>query len=105
MSGEQIGGWNGDLVGQEWRGALRASAHRSGRDNDPGGLGDMPDSQGPNMAGKPIGTGVLGALFPARRLFPVAQILGREMFNGCIYQICSLGISLPQVIPPTYVGS
>ena len=24
----------------------------------PGGLGDMPDSQGPNMAEKPIGTGV-----------------------------------------------
>ena len=46
------------MVGQEWRGALRASAHRSGRDNDPGGLGDMPDSQGPNMAEKHIGTGV-----------------------------------------------
>ena len=28
-----------------------------------GGLGDMPDSQGPNMAGKPIGTGVSGASF------------------------------------------
>ena len=88
------------MVGQEWRGALRASAHRSGRDNDPGGLGDMPDSQGPNMAEKPIGTGVSGALLPARRLFPVAQILGREIFNGCIYHICSLGIFLPQVIPP-----
>ena len=48
------------MVGQEWRGALRASAHGSGRDNDPGGLGDMPDSQGPNMAEKPIGTGVSG---------------------------------------------
>ena len=66
----------------------------------PGGLGDMPDSQGPNMAEKPIGTGVSGALLPARRLFPVAQILGREIFNGCIYHICSLGIFLPQVIPP-----
>ena len=74
MSGSQIGGKDGDLIGKEWRGALRASAHRSGRDNDPGGFGDMPDSQGPNMAKKPIGTGVLGALFPARLLFPVAQI-------------------------------
>ena len=25
-------------------------ADSAGRDNDPGGLGDLPDSQGPNMA-------------------------------------------------------
>ena len=25
-------------------------AGSTGRDNDPGGLGDLPDSQGPNMA-------------------------------------------------------
>ena len=30
--------------------ALRAGAGSAGRDNDPGGLGYMPDSQGPNMA-------------------------------------------------------
>ena len=31
------------------QGALRAGAGSAGRDNDPGGLGYMPDSQGPNM--------------------------------------------------------
>ena len=32
------------------QGALRAGAGSAGRDDDPGGLGYMPDSQGPNMA-------------------------------------------------------
>ena len=36
---------------------------------------------------------------------PIGTNIGREIFNGCIYHICSLGIFLPQVIPPTYVGS
>ena len=104
MSGEQVGGWNGDLVGQEWRGALRASAHRSGRDNDPGWIGGYAGFTGSQYGWKAHRDRCFGSLLPASRLFPVAQILGREMFNGCIYQICSLGIFLPQVIPPTYVG-
>ena len=47
----------GSQIPRDWsasrkkcQGALRAGAGSAGRDNDPGGLGYMPDSHGPNMA-------------------------------------------------------
>ena len=79
------------------QGALRAGAGSAGRDNDPGGLGYMPDSQGPNMAKSQYRDRCFGSpVIHHQASLSQGTHLGREIINGP----CSLMISLPQVIPP-----
>ena len=52
-----------------------------------GGLGDMPDSQGPNMAEKHIGTGVSDP-HSSQASLPSGTNIGRVIINGCIYHVC-----------------
>ena len=85
----------------KWQGALRAGVGSAGRDNDPGGLGYMPDSQGPNMAKWPI----WGQVFREPRDSPsgVSSLWHplREGNNQCTLFIDDFSSSS---YPPTYVG-
>ena len=81
--------------------ALRAGAGSAGRDNDPGGLGYMPDSQGPNMAKWPI----WGQVFREPRDSPSGVSFprhsSREGNNQWTLFIDDFSSSS---YPPTYVG-
>ena len=82
----------------------QSKCHRSGRDNDPGGLGDMPDSQGPNMAEKPIGTGVSGPSFQPGVSSQWHKY--RKGNNQWMHIPCMLIGHFPSSsYSPTYVGS
>ena len=63
-------------------GVKGADADSTGRDNDPGGLGDLPDSQGPNMAQSQKRDSVSGPPHVTiRRLIPFCTNSGREIVN------------------------
>ena len=47
-------------------------AESTGRDNDPRGLGDMPDSQGPRMAQSQLRDSVSGPHMSPPGVFPTA---------------------------------
>ena len=53
--------------------ALRVGAESTGRDNDPGGLGDMPNLHGPILARAKTGT-VSGPPHLTIRFFPTALL-------------------------------
>ena len=70
--------WVSEWV-HEW---VRRGARSTGRDNDPGGLGYMPDSQGSSMAQSQHWDRCFGTpRFSIRRLFPLGTNLGREITN------------------------
>ena len=85
----------------KWQGVLRAGAGGAGRDNYPGGLGYMPDSQGPNMAKWPI----WGQVFLEPRDSPSGVSSPwhppRKGNNQCTLFIGDFSSSS---YPPTYVG-
>ena len=56
-------------------------AESTGRDNDPRGLGDMPDSQGPSMAQSQHRDSVSGPLPVTIRRLSHGTPLGREITN------------------------
>ena len=53
--------------------ALRVGAESTGRDNDPGGLGDMPNLHGPILARAKTGT-VFGTPTFNHQVFPTALL-------------------------------
>ena len=82
-------------------GVKGVDAESTGRDNDPGGLGDLPDSQSPNMAQSQERDSVSGLPHVTIRRLSHGTPLGREINNGTQG---ALILSLPHVFPPTYVG-
>ena len=52
----------------------RAGAGSTGRDNDPDGLGDMPDSQAPSMAQSQMRDSVSGPHISPPGVFPTALL-------------------------------
>ena len=72
-------------------------------DNDPDGLGYMPDSQGPQYGSKPTltGAGVSGPRISPSDVFSPWH-KSRERNYQC--PLGALIIPLPHVFPPTYVG-
>ena len=63
-------------------GVKGVDADSTGRDNDPGGLGYMPDSQGSSMAQSQHWDRCFGTpRFSIKRLFPLGTNLGREITN------------------------
>ena len=85
---------------REW---VRRGARSTGRDNDPDGLGYMPDSQGPQYGSKPTltGAGVSGPRISPSDVFSPWH-KSRERNYQC--PLGALIIPLPHVFPPTYVG-
>ena len=62
-------------------GVKGVDADSTGRDNDPGGLGDLPDSQGPNMAQSQERDSVSGLPHVTIRRLSHGTPLGREINN------------------------
>ena len=63
-------------------GVKGVDAESTGRDNDPGGLGDLPDSQGPNMAQSQERDSVSGPPHVTiRRIISFCTNPGREIVN------------------------
>ena len=62
-------------------GVKGVDAESTGRDNDPGGLGDLPDSQGPNMAQSQERDSVSGPPHVTIRRLSHGTPLGREINN------------------------
>ena len=63
-------------------GVKGVDAESTGRDNDPGGLGDLPDSQAPNMAQSQQRDSVSGPRHVTiRRTIPFCTDPGREIVN------------------------
>ena len=85
----------------KWQGALRAGAGGAGRDNDPGGLGYMPDSQGPNMAKSQYRDRCFGSpVIHHQASLPQGTHLGREIINGLLF----IDYFSPSSYPPTICG-
>ena len=93
--------WYAKAWQEEWQRALRAGAGSAGRDNDPGGLGYMPDSQGPNMAKSQYRDRCFGSpVIHHQASLPQGTHLGREIINGHLF----INYSSSSSYPPTYVG-